>query len=84
MNTHHLHTLSSNWHWRRFLGLALTLFVFTQAILLKDALLGVVAFILSFQVVTNTGCFGSKGCAVPAEPIQDESNNEEIRYEEVN
>jgi hypothetical protein len=42
-------------------------FIVSQAILLKDGLLGMMSAVIFFQVLTNSGCFGSKGCAVPGQ-----------------
>lgn len=84
MNTQILHTVFSNWHPRRFFGLAAATFVLTQAIHLKDGLLGVLSAVLFFQVIANVGCFGSSGCAVPVQgPADENSNLEEIEYTEV-
>lgn len=68
MSTYILHTIFTNWHPRRYLGLFAAGFIVSQAILLKDGLLGMMSAVIFFQVLTNSGCFGSKGCAVPGQP----------------
>lgn len=55
----------TGWTVRRVFGAVLSVFIVTQAILLKDALLGLLSVYFVYQVVTNTGCFGSAGCAAP-------------------
>jgi hypothetical protein len=82
MSTHILHTVFSNWHPRRYLGLIAASFVLSQAIFYKDGLLGVLSAILFFQVIANVGCFGSSGCAVPVQE-NDPEEDKEIEYTEV-
>ena len=73
--------LLTGWHFMRWLRLALALFIAVQAIQVHDGLAGMIAVFLLFQVVTNTGCCGPQGCAVPMKdtPIKDK----EIDFEEV-
>lgn len=56
--------LFTNWHLMRFVRLAIALFLFGQAYILKQW--GFVAIGLFFfvQVIFNFGC-GPNGCAVP-------------------
>lgn len=66
----------------RWLRLGLGLFVGYQALVLQDAFAGIIAGLFLFQAVTNTGCCGSSGCAIPAKKVE-ASEPEEISYEEV-
>ena len=71
-----------NWHFMRWLRLALGIFVGFQAIQLRDPLAGMVAAFFLFQVVTNTGCCGADGCAVPRSQKND-NEKETVEYEEI-
>jgi hypothetical protein len=75
-------TLVSNWHFMRWLRLGLGLFVGYQAIVAHDALAGLIAVFLLYQAVSNTGCGGVGGCAVPT---TSKKNNtvEDVEFEEV-
>lgn len=74
----------SNWHFRRWLGLFFGIFFAVQAIVQNDLLLGFFSFFFLFQTITNSGCFGAKGCAVQ---INEEDNKAsglgEIEFKEV-
>lgn len=74
--------LLSNWHFMRWLRLALGLFIGVQAFQLHDTLSGFIAAFLLFQVITNTGCCGASGCSVPA-PGNNQKHLDEVEYEEV-
>ena len=56
--------LFTNWHVMRWVRLAFSLFLFTQAFILREWMF--IAFGLFFfvQVIFNLGC-GPNGCAVP-------------------
>jgi hypothetical protein len=58
-------TLYTNWTWRRAFGGLIGVFVAVQAIILKDVLLGLISAYFLYQIVTNTGCFGSADCFIP-------------------
>lgn len=75
-------TLFSNWHFMRWLRLGLGLFVGYQALVLHDAFAGIIAALFLFQAITNTGCCGAGGCAVPGKKVETKEANE-ITYEEV-
>ncbi|MCZ8217591.1 MAG: hypothetical protein O9262_15210 [Cyclobacteriaceae bacterium] len=74
--------LLSNWHFMRWLRLILGLFIGYQAYAAHDAFAGIIAALFLFQAVTNTGCCGASGCAVPTKK-PDEGNAEAFSYEEV-
>ncbi|HEY6063437.1 MAG TPA: hypothetical protein VIV35_07490 [Chitinophagaceae bacterium] len=57
--------LFTGWHLMRWLRLGLGIFITVQAIQNHDPFSGFIAAFLLFQAVTNTGCCGVSGCAVP-------------------
>ncbi len=63
--THPKEVLFSNWHFMRWLRLALGIYVGVQAIQFTDALAGMVSVFFLYQAITNTGCCGASGCSVP-------------------
>jgi len=74
--------LFSNWHTRRWIALIAGLFFAYQAFNNSEALTGVLSFLFLFQAVTNSGCFGSRGCAVPTSDTV-ETENSEVIYTEI-
>ncbi len=74
-------TLFSNWNFMRWLRLALGIVAGVQAIAFHDTLLGFLSAFLLFQSLTNTGCCGSGGCAVPRSKVVEK--NQEIEFEEI-
>ncbi len=77
-----LQTILTGWHFMRWLRLGLGIFVGVQAIQFQDAFSGFIAVFLLFQAVTNTGCCGTSGCAVPQAPMKS-TDNDSIEYVEV-
>jgi hypothetical protein len=74
-------TLFSNWNFMRWVRLGLGIIAGIQAIQYHDTLLGFLSVFLLFQSLTNTGCCGAGGCAVPrSKNIQ---KDQEIEFEEV-
>jgi hypothetical protein len=74
--------LLTGWNFVRVLRLVLGVIFLMQAIEMRDIITGLIATFFLFQAVTNTGCCGSNGCAVPInktnlEDIQD------VTFEEV-
>lgn len=65
MNTILKYLKYRDWHLRRVLGLGVGLFLAYQSLINNEVLTGVLSLIFLFQAVTNTGCFGRSGCAVP-------------------
>jgi hypothetical protein len=57
--------LFTGWHLMRWLRLGLGIFISVQAIQNYDPFSGFIAAFFLFQAVTNTGCCGANGCAVP-------------------
>lgn len=56
--------LKTGWTLRRFIGLAIALFISIQSILLWDPVLGLLSIVFLYQIITNTGCLGSQSCTV--------------------
>lgn len=74
-------TLLTNWHFMRWLRLGMGLYAAVVALQLHDPLSGFIAALFLFQAVTNTGCCGAGGCAVPNSKMS--STEKEINFEEV-
>lgn len=75
-------TFFTGWHFMRWLRLAFGVLFIIQAINIHDSLMGAVGGFFLFTAVTNTGCCGAGGCAVPARKDKEE-NIEEIFFEEI-
>lgn len=75
-------TLFQNWNFMRLLRLVLGIYIAVQAIETLSILSGVVAVFFLFQAVTNIGCCGSNGCAVPTKNSNSDKT-EEIEFEEI-
>lgn len=61
--------LMSGWHPMRWLRLVVGIIALVQAIGSGEAIFGLVAAFLFFQVYTNSGCCGPAGCALPDRKI---------------
>ena len=86
MSNYIQHTVLRGWHLRRFMGLGAGLFLAYQAIAASDGLTALLSGIFLLQAVTNTGCFGRSGCAVPYTNNSQRNASlvtEEADYEEV-
>lgn len=83
MNTQILHTILSDWHIRRVMGLIAGIFFLIQSLMYKDPIIGLLSGIFFLQVLTNKGCFGRSGCAIPNTSLQDENEGKEPNYIEV-
>jgi len=75
-------TLLTNWNLMRFLRLGIGIYIAVQAIETQSAFSGVVAVFFIYQAVTNTGCCGSNGCAVPIKKSNPDKT-EEVDFEEI-
>lgn len=61
--------LFANFTWMRFLRIGLGILVLIQAIVLKDAVYGMLAAFLLFTGIANVPCCGGGSCAVdPKKP----------------
>lgn len=75
-------TLLTNWNLMRFLRLGIGIYIAVQAIETLSAFSGVVAVFFIYQAVTNTGCCGSNGCAVPLKKSNPDKT-QEVDFEEI-
>jgi hypothetical protein len=75
-------TILQNWNFMRWLRLALGIYIAVQAVETLSIFSGVVAAFFIFQAITNTGCCGSNGCAVPAKK-NNSDKTEEVEFEEI-
>jgi hypothetical protein len=74
--------LFTGWNIMRWVRLILGLVIAVQALQQRDSLSGLIAAVLLFQAVTNTGCCGAQGCSVP---VKRSVNNkvEDTVFEEI-
>lgn len=75
-------TLFTDWNFMRLLRLGLGIYIAIQAVQTHNILSGVIALFFLFQALTNTGCCGSNGCAVPIKKSNSDTI-EEIEFEEI-
>ena len=75
-------TLLTNWNFMRILRLGIGVYLAVQAIDTQSAFAGVVAVFFLFQAITNTGCCGSNGCAVPVKKSNTDKIDE-VDFEEI-
>jgi hypothetical protein len=75
-------TILQNWNFMRFLRLGLGIYIAYQAVETLSIFSGMVAVFFIFQAITNTGCCGSNGCAVPTKK-SNAPKTEEVEFEEI-
>lgn len=75
-------TLFNNWNFMRFLRLGLGLYIAVQAVETLSIVSGAVAVLFLFQAITNMGCCGSNGCALPTKKSNSDKI-QEVEYEEI-
>lgn len=75
-------TLLTDWNFMRILRLGLGIYISVQAVETQSILSGIFAAFFLFQAITNTGCCGSNGCAVPIKK-NNSDKIEEVEYEEI-
>ena len=75
-------TLFTQWNFVRWIRLAVGLFFAVQAVQLHDAIAGLISTIFLVQALTNTGCCGASGCAVPTR-TKNSDTIQEVEYEEI-
>ena len=73
-------TLSTNWHFMRWLRLGLGLYFAYLAVDSREWVTGIAAVFFLFQAATNTGC-GPSGCSVPAR--EHKSEDQSVIFKEV-
>jgi hypothetical protein len=76
-------TLFTNWHLVRSLRFIFGVFIMAQAITSADVLVGMIASLFLFQAITNTGCCGMSGCAIPNSTTKQATINTSVEYEEI-
>lgn len=75
-------TLLTNWHFMRWLRLGIGLTIAAQSIISHEPIAGVIAALFLFQALTNSGCGGVNGCAVPSTRNKNKKV-ENVDFEEV-
>ncbi len=75
-------TLFTQWNLIRWIRLAAGIYLAVQAVQIHDTIAGFLSFIFLFQAITNTGCCGVSGCAVPRDG-KNTGTTEVVEYEEV-
>ena len=75
-------TLFTGWNFIRWFRLGFGVFWAAQAIQTHDSLSGFIAVFFLFQAITNTGCCGVNGCAMPITKNKSDKI-EEIEYQEI-
>lgn len=75
-------TLLNNWNLMRWLRLGIAVFIAIQAIQQHSVFMGFFGVFFLFQALTNTGCCGASGCAVPVKKT-DPDKKQEVEYEEI-
>ena len=71
----------TNWTFVRVLRLLIGLAIIVQAVIVKDALLGVAGLLFSSMSIFNAGCCGTGGCATI--PKKSSKTVQDTTYEEV-
>lgn len=75
-------TIFTNWHFMRWLRLAIGLFIAFQAYQLQNGLLGLAASLFLFQALANAACCGPVGCGIEARK-SNSSANDAVEFEEI-
>lgn len=74
--------LLSGWTMMRWLRLFLAVTISAQAFQSRDWMLGFLACVFLFQAVTNTGCCGDNGCAIPVSKTK-AGETKDVEFEEL-
>ena len=75
-------TLFTGWNFMRWLRLVLGIYIAVQAFTTHDSMLGFFSAFFLFQALSNTGCCGVQGCAVPLSK-KEITKTEEVEFEEI-
>jgi hypothetical protein len=67
----------SNWHFTRIVRLVIGLFMLAMSIQTHDWTFGLLSLLFVGMALTDTGCCGAQGCAVPNRPVQTDKNETE-------
>jgi hypothetical protein len=65
-------TLFSHWNFMRWFRLAIGIFIAFQAFQQHSELMWLLSALFIFQALSNTGCCGASGCAVPTRKTKSE------------
>ena len=71
----------TGWNFMRMVRLLVGIYIGIQAILMTDALTGILAVFFLYQAVTNTSCCGVQACAIPTKDSK--QLNQEVSFQEV-
>ncbi|HTL80406.1 MAG TPA: hypothetical protein VL651_01810 [Bacteroidia bacterium] len=74
--------LFTGWHFMRWIRLGFGLLLTIQTIQTHDMLSGFVAAFFLLQALTNTGCCGVNGCALPGDGKRNTTGRESVLKEE--
>ncbi|HEY5328032.1 MAG TPA: hypothetical protein VIJ27_13595 [Mucilaginibacter sp.] len=66
----------TNWHFSRFLRLGMGLWMLVWAAQTKDWSIGLFSGLFLFMAISNTGCCGAQGCALPGSDSLNEINKD--------
>lgn len=77
--------LTTNWHPMRWIALSLGLFFGIQSIINGDGIMGFLGVFFLYQAITNSGCFGSRGCEPAYQKVKspDKQEIEDIEFTEI-
>jgi hypothetical protein len=76
-------TILTNWHFMRWLRLAIGLYAITEAVKMQDYAIGFLGGIFLLQAITNTGCCGTKSCSTSAQNNSYGKQLNETTFEEI-
>ncbi len=65
----------TNWHFSRLLRLGMGLWLLVWALQARDWSIGLFSGMFLFMAVSNIGCCGAQGCAVPETDRTNNKNN---------
>jgi hypothetical protein len=75
-------TLLTDWNFMRFVRLGLGVYIGIQAYQTQSIISSLLAAFLLYQVITNTGCCGTNGCAIPTKKNNTDTT-EDVEFEEI-
>ena len=73
--------LTSGWHVMRIVRLGVGILAAVEAIRSHDYAIGILSAFFLYQAITDTGCCGAVGCAVP--PPQNGNKSCETSFKEI-
>ncbi|HZY38010.1 MAG TPA: hypothetical protein VFE53_15240 [Mucilaginibacter sp.] len=71
----------ANWNFMRFLRLALGIWISVMAVQSRDWSVGLISGLFIFMALTNTGCCGAYGCAIPNSKQVNDEGPIEVKHE---